>query len=38
MSQKKWVVELTKDEREQLLQIVNKGKGPAYKIKHANIC
>lgn len=37
MTQKRWIVELTKEEREELLQIVNKGKGAAYKIKHANI-
>ncbi len=37
MSTKKWIVELSPKEREELLQIVNKGKGPAYKIKHANI-
>lgn len=37
MSQKKWIVELTKEEREKLLETVSKGKGPAYKIKHANI-
>ncbi len=37
MSTKKWIVDLTKEEREELLSIVNKGKGPAYKIKHANI-
>lgn len=37
MSTKKWVVELTREEREELLEIVTKGGGAAYKIKHANI-
>lgn len=37
MLNKKWIVELTKEEREDLLKIIKKGKGSAYKIKHANI-
>lgn len=37
MSAKKWIVELTLDERNELLSIVNTGTAPAYKIKHANI-
>jgi len=37
MANKKWIVELTLDERKELLDMVNKGKAPAYKIKHANI-
>ncbi len=35
--QKKWIVELTLDEREELLKLVNTGKAAAYKIKHAHI-
>lgn len=34
---KKYVVRLTKAEREQLEGLVSKGKGAAYRIKHANI-
>jgi hypothetical protein len=34
---KKYIVDLSDDEREILLSIVNKGKGPSYRIKHAYI-
>ena len=34
---KKYVVELTRDERRNLRELVKKGKAAAYKIKHANI-
>jgi len=34
---KKYIVRLTEEERSQLKDLINKGKGPAYKIKHANI-
>ena len=34
---KKYIVRLTADEREGLQQMVSKGRGAAYKIKHANI-
>jgi len=34
---KRFVVELDSDEREDLLSIINSGKGRAYRIKHANI-
>ena len=34
---KKYIVRLTKAEREQLEALVSKGKTAAYKIKHANI-
>lgn len=34
---KKYIVDLSVDEEEMLLSIVNKGKGPAYRIKHAYI-
>lgn len=34
---KKYIVELTNDERRQLRELVLKGKAAAYKIKHANI-
>jgi len=34
---KKFVVRLTDEERTQLEKLTQKGKGPAYKIKHANI-
>jgi len=34
---KKYVVRLTKEEREELKQLVSKGKAPARKIKRANI-
>ena len=34
---KKYVVRLTQEEREQLKRLVSKGKTAAYKIKHANI-
>lgn len=34
---KKYIVRLTNEERLQLTEVINKGKGAAYKIKHANI-
>lgn len=34
---KRFIVELTEAERDDLKSIVSKGKGPAYRIKHANI-
>ena len=34
---KKYIVRLTDEEREQLIALTKRGKGPAYKIKHANI-
>lgn len=34
---KKYLVDLTDEEREYLTFIVNKGKGPTYRIKHAHI-
>lgn len=34
---KKYIVDLSDDEREMLLSIVNKGKGSSYRIKHAYI-
>jgi transposase len=34
---KKYIVRLTKEEREELIALVNKGKAAAYKIKHAHI-
>ena len=34
---KKYIVRLTDEEREQLTALVGRGKGEAYKIKHANI-
>ena len=34
---KKYIVRLTADEREQLKGLVSKGKAAAYKIKHANV-
>ena len=34
---KKYIVQLTADERVQLNELTDKGKGPAYKIKHADI-
>ena len=34
---KKYIVRLTQPEREQLKDLVSKGKGAAYKIKHAHI-
>ncbi|MCP4461094.1 MAG: helix-turn-helix domain-containing protein [Cytophagales bacterium] len=34
---KKYIVRLTDEERAQLKELTNKGKGPAYRIKHANI-
>ncbi|HSW35757.1 MAG TPA: hypothetical protein VLH18_04045 [Candidatus Limnocylindrales bacterium] len=37
MATKKWIVELTREERAELLNIVKKGKSAAYKTKHANI-
>lgn len=35
--QKRYIVRLTEEERQQLLELVSKGKAAAYKIKHANI-
>jgi transposase len=34
---KKYIVRLTEEERQELIDLVNKGTSPAYKIKHANI-
>lgn len=34
--EKRWVVELSREERKQLEQLVNKGKVAGYKIKHAH--
>lgn len=34
---KKYIVKLSEQERENLEELVSKGKSPAYKIKHANI-
>jgi hypothetical protein len=34
---KKYIVTLTKEEREGLTELINKGKVTGYKIKHANI-
>ena len=34
---KRFIVELTEEERQELLKIANTGKATAYKIKHANI-
>lgn len=34
---KKYIVTLTKEERKELIELVNKGKVAGYKIKHANI-
>jgi hypothetical protein len=34
---KKYIVRLTAEERERLESLVRKGRGPAYRIKHANI-
>ena len=34
---KKYVVRLTPEEREELTELINKGKTQAYRIKHANI-
>ncbi|VFN06896.1 MAG: hypothetical protein BECKG1743E_GA0114224_110853, partial [Candidatus Kentron sp. G] len=34
---KKYIVRLTEQERSFLKDVVKKGRGPAYKIKHANI-
>ncbi len=34
---KKYVIELTRDERRELRELVKKGKAAAYRIKHANI-
>ena len=33
----KYIVTLTSEERQELLQLVRKGEAAAYKIKHANI-
>lgn len=35
--EKKYIITLTKEEREELITLVNKGKIAGYKIKHANI-
>ena len=35
--QKCYIVRLTEEERQQLLELLSKGKAAAYKIKHANI-
>jgi len=35
--EKKYIVRLTEDERAELTKMVSRGKGPAYRIKHANI-
>ena len=35
--EKKYIITLTKEEREELITLVNKGKTAGYKIKHANI-
>lgn len=35
--EKKYIVTLTKEEREELVTLINKGKIAGYKIKHANI-
>jgi DNA-binding Lrp family transcriptional regulator len=35
--EKRWVVELSQEEREQLEQLINKGKMAGYKIKHAHM-
>ena len=35
--QKRYIVRLTEEERQQLLELISKGKAAAYKIKHANI-
>ena len=37
MPEKRFIVGLTSEEREQLEAVVSKGKGAAYRIKHANI-
>ena len=37
MPKKRFIVGLTSEEREQLEAVVSKGKGAAYRIKHANI-
>ena len=34
---KKYIIRLTNEERCYLTEVINKGKGAAYKIKHANI-
>ncbi len=34
---KKYIVRLTDEERRELTEVITKGKGPVYKIKHANI-
>ena len=34
---KKYIVELTRDERRNLRELINRGKAAAYRIKHANI-
>ena len=35
--QKRYIVRLKQEERQQLQELVSKGKAAAYKIKHANI-
>jgi transposase len=35
--EKKYIITLTKEERKELITLVNKGKTAGYKIKHANI-
>src|SRR5438045_3623801 len=35
--EKRWVVELSQEERKQLEQLINKGKVAGYKIKHAHM-
>lgn len=35
--EKRWVVELSQEERQQLEQLINKGKVAGYKIKHAHM-
>lgn len=35
--EKRWVVELSQEEREQLEQLIKKGKVVGYKIKHAHM-
>lgn len=37
MAKKKYIVKLTTEERQDLTELVRKGKATAYKIKHANI-
>ena len=37
MRKKKYLIQLTAEERRQLKEVITKGKAPAYKIRHANI-